>query len=546
MNWKRKYLSFALVTILCISGVLTGCNKEEAKPKTTEKSDATTVSEQIAVVNEDTGVEYPSGTVNYSDEFIGTLNDDVYVVTSSVEAEEGLKDGTFAGLLIFPENLSYSILNINYGNPQKIELGYSISEVADKEISDEAHNRIINSYQKFNDRLSYAYINALMEEIENGQNEVGKIFGNDAGILEAAEKFSNGEYDSEYKNPDLPNNTLDYSEHNTDDYRDKGINYANEVEDLYGDAYKSAYDEQTKVQGNIPDGQSVKKAADRMIELHSMVQSYNSELTSFADNELAPYNQIVEDYIRSVKTYMDTVEGYIAQVEGYKNLVDANIGELDPSVKTDIYNAGATIISAGNNIKSDAVKPDSGKAQDVPAFSPGAGIVLPAEADFSTALSNFEAKTSALYTATKNLSENLKPENMINTAMTGSDPKQTYKQKVEEKKRNFSDTATETTKRFNEIQRGNIEKLTDSYEKNNKYMTDTVDALNKKSETDREELKKGIESFFRTAKGNSADTKRRLEAFRNMLSRAKVDGRISSSVMEFLIQPIQLEEYISN
>jgi uncharacterized phage infection (PIP) family protein YhgE len=99
MNWKRKYLSFALVTILCISGVLSGCNKEEAKPKTTEKSDATTVSEQIAVVNEDTGVEYPSGTVNYSDEFIRTLNDDVYVVTSSAEAEEGLKDGTFAGLL---------------------------------------------------------------------------------------------------------------------------------------------------------------------------------------------------------------------------------------------------------------------------------------------------------------------------------------------------------------------------------------------------------------------------------------------------------------
>ena len=104
MNWKRKYLSFALVTILCISGVLSGCNKEEAKPNTTEKSDATTVSEQIAVVNEDTGVEYPSGTVNYSDEFIKTLDGEIFTITSATDAEEGLKDGTYVGSLMFPAN----------------------------------------------------------------------------------------------------------------------------------------------------------------------------------------------------------------------------------------------------------------------------------------------------------------------------------------------------------------------------------------------------------------------------------------------------------
>ena len=208
MNWKRKYLSFALVTILCISGVLSGCNKEEAKPKTTEKSDATTVSEQIAVVNEDTGVEYPSGTVNYSDEFIKTLDGEIFTITSATDAEEGLKDGTYAGSLMFPANLSYMILNINYGNPQRIKLNYLISDIAEKDISDKTHKRIIESYQEFNDRLSYAYINALLEEVEQGQNDVGKIFGNDASILAAAEKFSEGDYDSEYQDPTLPRNTL--------------------------------------------------------------------------------------------------------------------------------------------------------------------------------------------------------------------------------------------------------------------------------------------------------------------------------------------------
>ena len=47
---------------------------------------------------------------------------------------------------------------------------------------------------------------------------------------------------------------------------------------------------------------------------------------------------------------------------------------------------------------------------------------------------------------------------------------------------------------------------------------------------------------MRTAEGNSADTKKRLGSFEGMLSGAKVDGRVSSEVMKFLIQPIQLVE----
>lgn len=544
MNWKRKYLSFALVTILCISGVLSGCNKEEAKPNTTEKSDATTVSEQIAVVNEDTGVEYPSGTVNYSDEFIKTLDEEIFTITSATDAEEGLKDGTYAGSLMFPANLSYMILNINYGNPQRIKLNYLISDIADKDISDKTHKRIIDSYQEFNDRLSYAYINALLEEVEQGQNDVGKIFGNDASIIAAAEKFSDGDYDSEYQDPVLPRNTLDYSEHNTDEYRTSGINYADDVDGLYKDAYKSAYDEQTKVQGNIPDKQSVIDAAENMKTLHGMVQSYNSDLVKFSNDELGPYKQTVEDYITSVNSYMEVVDAYIGDVESYKALVDSNTEGLDPDVKEEIDGAGANIVSKGNSIKSDAAKPDSTNAKKVPTFS--TDNTLPAEADFSTALSNFVTKTNALYDATDKLSDNLKPENMINTAMTGSDPKQTYKQKVEEKKSNFSTKADETTKEFNRIQSDNIGKLTESYEKNNKYMTETVEALNKKSEKDQETLKKAIGDFLKTAKGNSADTKKRLESFRSMLEKAKVEGRISSAVVEFLIQPIQLEEYKVN
>lgn len=557
MKLRRIFLISVIILSLIVSGAaLGGCNKEQPKtPAATTKDESKKVAEQIAVVNEDTGVEFPSGTVNYSDEFIKTLDEEIFTITSATDAEEGLKDGTYAGSLMFPANLSYMILNINYGNPQKIELGYSISEVADKELSDETHKRIINSYQKFNDRLSYAYINALMEEIEQGQNEVAKIFGNDAGILAAAEKFSDGDYDSEYQHPVLPRNTLDYSEHNTDDYRDNGIKYAKDVGDLYSNAYKQAHTEQASVFDTSSSKKKVVDAANDMKEKYDLVKKYSAEVESFSTGEIANFEPTLNTYLDSVDKYVNAVKLYKKAVDDYvtndvKNYMEVTLEEyikdLDEETKESIRDAWEPVINKGLALNINEEVPEKGEKikEKIPSFKPT--NKLPTGEEIKTSFDTFNTETDALYTGIDNLVTNLAPENMLNKAMTTGDGKQTYKQMIDDKKDNFNTKASDTTKEFNRIQSDNIGKLTESYEKNNKYMTDTVEALNKKSEKDQETLKNAIGDFIKTAKGNSADTKRRLEDFRNMLSNAKVDGRVSSAVMEFLIQPIQLEEYITN
>ena len=544
MNWKRKYLSFALVTILCISGVLSGCNKEEAKPKTTEKSDATTVSEQIAVVNEDTGVEYPSGTVNYSDEFIKTLDEEIFTITSATDAEEGLKDGTYVGSLMFPANLSYMILNINYGNPQRIKLNYLISDIADKDISDKTHKRIIESYQEFNDRLSYAYINALLEEVEQGQNDVGKIFGNDASILAAAEKFSDGDYDSEYQDPVLPRNTLDYSEHNTDEFRESGVSYAEEVGKLYEQAYRNAYADETEVQKNIPDLAGFLESAGNVENMYARVQAYNSSLNAYINTDISGYTGSVTDYKNAVGEYLSAVESYVNLVSAYMEIVENYATITDPTAQENLSTIRGSLMNTGSDLINTDKQPNSNIIQTLKPYKKPDNI--PSANDITEGLEDFNAKTTKMYSTVDQLVKNLEPSNMLNKAMTTGDGKQTYKQMIDDKKDNFNTKASDTTKEFNRIQSDNIGKLTESYEKNNKYMTETVEALNKKSEKDQETLKKAIGDFLKTAKGNSADTKKRLESFRSMLEKAKVEGRISSAVVEFLIQPIQLEEYNFN
>lgn len=106
---------FSLLLILYSSLLVTGCSKGGSS--STEKSSS---SGTIAIVNQDIGVESSGKTVNYSEEFIKTLDKKKYKVVSSASAEEGIKKGTYAGAIFFPSDLSANILNINYKNPQPI------------------------------------------------------------------------------------------------------------------------------------------------------------------------------------------------------------------------------------------------------------------------------------------------------------------------------------------------------------------------------------------------------------------------------------------
>lgn len=91
---KRTITSLLLAFILVTSLLVTGCSKGGSS--STEKSSS---SGTIAIVNQDIGVESSGKTVNYSEEFIKTLDKKKYKVVSSASAEEGIKKGTYAGAI---------------------------------------------------------------------------------------------------------------------------------------------------------------------------------------------------------------------------------------------------------------------------------------------------------------------------------------------------------------------------------------------------------------------------------------------------------------
>ena len=85
---KKTVTSLLLVFILVISLMITGCSKGGSESKEKGSTSGT-----IAIVNQDIGVENAGKTVNYSEEFIKTLDKKKYKVVSSASAEEGIKKG---------------------------------------------------------------------------------------------------------------------------------------------------------------------------------------------------------------------------------------------------------------------------------------------------------------------------------------------------------------------------------------------------------------------------------------------------------------------
>ena len=566
----RRNIIVSIITVAVLSAALYAVLSKNKETPSSE-IEKIEVSDTIAIVNEDVGIEYPSGTVNYSDEFIKTLDEEEFAVTSATDAEDGLRDGSYAGVLLFPANLSSDILNPNYSNPQRIKLQYVISKESDKALSDETHTKIIETYQDFNYKLSYAYLSAMMEEVETGQYSITKIFENDASILEAAEKFSSGEYDSEYEEPDLPENDLEYEEQDVNEYQTSGMNYLHDVNELYQKAYTKAHALGTSKTGSIPTEDSFTELTKAMLTHFDDVEKYRDELDSYRDeleefaredkDDPGQYQQYVKkvgDYLESVEAYEDAEEAYRSKVAEYVKAVNEYIQIKNPDEddKKDMKEIEVELMTyqktGKNNETVETLLKELTSSRDKVLKKKG-GIEkapkLPKEQEFTDAgdfdetVGNFEEVLSKLYDSVDSLTEGLKPENMLRATEGYADNGKTYKDILDEKYKKFSTDTTDTTNRFNTIQTNNIEKLNKAYEKNSEYMEEKVDSLNDKAASDQEKIGKAIEEFLRSAKAGSEDNKKRLETFRNMLSKAKVGGRISSEVMKFLIQPIELEEY---
>ena len=174
----KKIISFFLIVISVFIISFLGLNFSKKIENNIIKSNATKVSSNIAIVNQDTGVEKGDKYINYSEKIIENL-DSKYIVTSREIAKKGLKNGEFSALIVFPGKFSDNVTSINNENPEKAQFYFELSPKLSNVEKAETEESITKLEREINDKISYIYVANILNEFHDSQDKVIDVLEND-------------------------------------------------------------------------------------------------------------------------------------------------------------------------------------------------------------------------------------------------------------------------------------------------------------------------------------------------------------------------------
>lgn len=174
----KKIISFFLIVISVFIISFLGLNFSKKMANNIIKSNATKVSSNIAIVNQDTGVEKGDKYINYSEKIIENL-DSKYIVTSREIAKKGLKNGEFSALIVFPGKFSDNVTSINNENPEKAQFYFELSPKLSNVEKAETEESITKLEREINDKISYIYVANILNEFHDSQDKVIDVLEND-------------------------------------------------------------------------------------------------------------------------------------------------------------------------------------------------------------------------------------------------------------------------------------------------------------------------------------------------------------------------------
>ena len=187
---KKIWKTGIFIPVIFLLGMGAGMvlsHKGISDTKNSVLAHTTTVQElrtdKIAVVNLDTGIAVGDENINYAGSLLVNLPDN-FLLTGLEDARQGLKHGLYAGYLVVPATFSQNIVSLNE-TPVRAEISYMINDDLTAEYKEKAIYSVLEFVSNLNDNVSYMYLNSLMDEFHDAQNESEMIMKNDQGEREA-------------------------------------------------------------------------------------------------------------------------------------------------------------------------------------------------------------------------------------------------------------------------------------------------------------------------------------------------------------------------
>lgn len=186
---KKIWKTGIFIPVIFLLGMGAGMvlsHKGISDTKNSVLAHTTTVQElrtdKIAVVNLDTGIAVGDENINYAGSLLVNLPDN-FLLTGLEDARQGLNHGLYAGYLVVPATFSQNIVSLNE-TPVRAEISYMINDDLTAEYKEKAIYSVLEFVSNLNDNVSYMYLNSLMDEFHDAQDESETIMKNDQGERE--------------------------------------------------------------------------------------------------------------------------------------------------------------------------------------------------------------------------------------------------------------------------------------------------------------------------------------------------------------------------
>lgn len=176
-NKVKTAAAIIMLILLTVGGMLLFKNTNNTHD--VDKKDISKVN--IALVNEDKGVNYNNKSYNLGKNYVDSTSQDKkyeWSVVSRAVGQNGLNDGDYNLLIVIPSDFSNNILSINSKTPKKVELTYKVNSKGDKELETRTKKIGEKIISQLNQKLTNVYMASILTNLYTAQQNVQKVVDN--------------------------------------------------------------------------------------------------------------------------------------------------------------------------------------------------------------------------------------------------------------------------------------------------------------------------------------------------------------------------------
>jgi type VII secretion EsaA-like protein len=192
MNSKKLYYilkSVWMVVILLIMLIFMNRDFTDISAKKDQEEDTRL---NIALVNEDAGVNRNNIDYNLGADYVKKIEKDVtynWFTVSRGIAENGLKNGTYNLLVTIPSNFSSKLLELDSPSPEKVQVNYKINANGNATLENESKivgRKIVND---LNQQLVDLYVVSILDNLFTAQQNIEKVYKNQTSSVQDFENI---------------------------------------------------------------------------------------------------------------------------------------------------------------------------------------------------------------------------------------------------------------------------------------------------------------------------------------------------------------------